>query len=161
MFLYMPMSITIENLQHAYDNGHTTQRALQEYLDILYPGERHRLRREVIVRPMNNENRLVFKNNFVEEPRNMSVRHALLRGTQQFFHTRKRRRMRSSTAATQVSPIRRVRRALKSTPKECPICYDKKTNLEALPCGHVFCVDCLTKWRRSSTACPVCRSETL
>lgn len=161
MFLYMPLSIRIENLQHAYDSGHRSQRALQEYLDIMYPGPIDRLRREVIVRELNNENRLIFKNNFVEQPRNMSVRHALLRGTQQFFDTRKRRRSRSSTLASQVSPIRRVRRHIRSVAKECPICYEKKNDIEALRCGHVFCVDCLTKWRRSSNACPVCRSETL
>ena len=160
MFLYMPLTISVEHLQRAYDGGHRSQRALQEYLDMMYPGQRHRLRREVIIRPVyDGTDRLVFKNNFTETPQTMSVGEALLRGTKTFFMNRNRRRSTSTRIACQVSPIRRTRHHLQSIPKECPVCYDKKSSLEALSCGHVFCTDCLTKWRQTSSTCPICRAN--
>lgn len=40
----------------------------------------------------------------------------------------------------------------------CGICRDALHQcLTVVPCGHNFCSVCLTKWRRSSAACPECR----
>ena len=46
---------------------------------------------------------------------------------------------------------------------QCPICFRHfKPNLHVrrMPCGHVFCSGCISRWVcRSSASCPVCRSE--
>ena len=46
---------------------------------------------------------------------------------------------------------------------QCPICFRAfKPNLHVrrMPCNHVFCSGCISKWVcRSSASCPVCRSE--
>ncbi|KAI9277986.1 hypothetical protein BC943DRAFT_332346 [Umbelopsis sp. AD052] len=49
---------------------------------------------------------------------------------------------------------------------ECSICMEPLSGLPlaALPCKHVYHIDCITTWIRSSAAavprCPVCRSKT-
>lgn len=46
----------------------------------------------------------------------------------------------------------------------CVICYDSVVNPNKIPCGHVFCGDCLRRWAKKSEengvspACPLCRS---
>tara|TARA_Y100001936_G_scaffold100254_1_gene98583 strand:- start:4660 stop:5151 length:492 start_codon:yes stop_codon:yes gene_type:complete len=42
--------------------------------------------------------------------------------------------------------------------KECSVCYGDENILETANCGHVFCIDCLTKWCNQSITCPVCRT---
>lgn len=152
MFLYVPLSVELKTLQEAFDNGHRTQIQLQEYLDIMYPGPLQRLRKEIIVR----QGHLVLKNNLVTN--NIQINHpvsqTLLQGTIQFF-TKKKRNHRHH----EITPLQRVRKPLLSTKVECPICYDEKRDVEALACGHVFCSDCLRKWRRTSVACPLCRAK--
>lgn len=46
---------------------------------------------------------------------------------------------------------------------QCPICFRIfKPNLHVrrMPCGHVFCSGCISRWVcKSSASCPVCRSQ--
>ena len=39
----------------------------------------------------------------------------------------------------------------------CPICYENKRNVIALPCKHLFCDFCLNQFDK----CPICRSSIL
>ena len=42
---------------------------------------------------------------------------------------------------------------------ECIICFDDMTTqLEALPCGHLFHEKCIRAWMKKSYNCPVCSS---
>jgi hypothetical protein len=40
---------------------------------------------------------------------------------------------------------------------DCPICYDKKPCLKALPCDHSLCSKCYLRLDKST--CPYCRTE--
>ena len=40
----------------------------------------------------------------------------------------------------------------------CPICLKTHNNWQ-LPCGHSFHKDCICKWFKSKTNCPLCRTE--
>lgn len=46
---------------------------------------------------------------------------------------------------------------------KCPICMDicinDKVNKALLPCGHVFCYECIDGVRKVKRQCPVCREE--
>lgn len=46
---------------------------------------------------------------------------------------------------------------------QCPICFRVfKPNLHVrrMPCNHVFCSNCISRWVcKSSASCPVCRSQ--
>lgn len=57
----------------------------------------------------------------------------------------------------------RAVRALEPAPdtSECSICMGggKPEPALKMPCGHVFCRNCLLGWLKRSCACPVCRSE--
>ncbi|KAF9512655.1 hypothetical protein BS47DRAFT_1039053 [Hydnum rufescens UP504] len=41
----------------------------------------------------------------------------------------------------------------------CSICYENEEALGALPCGHVFCLPCLTSHFGYSPSCPKCRDR--
>uniref|UniRef100_A0A171ACJ7 E3 ubiquitin-protein ligase rnf4-like protein isoform x1 n=1 Tax=Triatoma infestans TaxID=30076 RepID=A0A171ACJ7_TRIIF len=45
--------------------------------------------------------------------------------------------------------------------KPCPICFEDLANpdikVEATPCAHVFCSDCLVRALNVKSVCPVCR----
>ena len=43
----------------------------------------------------------------------------------------------------------------------CPICFNHPNEQSSLPCGHVFCVDCLNyiKSTAAPLTCPMCRSK--
>ena len=41
----------------------------------------------------------------------------------------------------------------------CPICFDDKNEMTTLPCGHVFCLDCMLTWFDQTISCPLCRSD--
>lgn len=43
----------------------------------------------------------------------------------------------------------------------CPICFDSCSNkkIATTRCGHVFHEECLTKWTRLSSTCPMCRRD--
>lgn len=43
--------------------------------------------------------------------------------------------------------------------EECPICYSPQVGKAYPPCGHVCCSECLGKWRKYRTICPVCTKE--
>jgi hypothetical protein len=49
---------------------------------------------------------------------------------------------------------------------ECGVCYDCLDYKVDIPCGHIFCYDCLTKWRlqckkdeKLHVPCPICRQS--
>jgi hypothetical protein len=50
-----------------------------------------------------------------------------------------------------------------ATPEEvrddCTICQDRPRAPVKLPCGHIFCYDCIAKWLSTKGTCPVCRAE--
>lgn len=41
----------------------------------------------------------------------------------------------------------------------CPICVDDigDDRMAITPCGHVFCIDCVTSWLAVNASCPACR----
>ena len=41
-----------------------------------------------------------------------------------------------------------------SNSPRCGICLDTLTDAYALPCGDVFCVDCIRRWLQDSPTCP-------
>ena len=42
--------------------------------------------------------------------------------------------------------------------KECTVCMEVKEDMRKLGCDNIFCIDCITRWSRTSNACPMCRS---
>ncbi len=40
----------------------------------------------------------------------------------------------------------------------CAICQDDKDDVVAVPCKHVFCKPCITKWKNMTPTCPCCRA---
>lgn len=40
---------------------------------------------------------------------------------------------------------------------ECVICMTKLFNVAIIPCGHQFHYQCLQKWLRYNSTCPICR----
>ena len=45
--------------------------------------------------------------------------------------------------------------------QSCPICLDplKNSNVEIMPCLHVFHSSCISEWREKSDNCPLCRAD--
>jgi len=39
--------------------------------------------------------------------------------------------------------------------KTCSICFRKAVLPRITPCKHVFCKDCIEKWRETSKKCPL------
>ena len=39
--------------------------------------------------------------------------------------------------------------------EQCEICIEKERNMACIPCGHVFCRDCI----KVGEQCPLCRTE--
>jgi hypothetical protein len=60
----------------------------------------------------------------------------------------------------QLSQLELLRLKLKELPI-CTICteelIEKKAEIE--PCGHVFCIECITKWAKIENTCPNCKQE--
>jgi hypothetical protein len=47
-----------------------------------------------------------------------------------------------------------------SAPIECAICYDNIKQQGILnSCDHAFCHECISKWSKESTTCPVCKQR--
>jgi hypothetical protein len=47
---------------------------------------------------------------------------------------------------------------------ECLICFDsynENTSLVKLKCGHEFEEQCIKKWFKSNTRCPLCKQQQL
>jgi hypothetical protein len=40
---------------------------------------------------------------------------------------------------------------------ECPVCLEEPTNKSLLPCGHVYCFECLKLVCQTKCVCPMCR----
>lgn len=43
---------------------------------------------------------------------------------------------------------------------ECPICYESPEYLCAIPCGHLYCRDCISKALAINKSCSICRKKT-
>ena len=41
----------------------------------------------------------------------------------------------------------------------CSICLSDIKNKTTTQCGHTFCKKCITVWNRTSSTCPMCRSQ--
>lgn len=43
----------------------------------------------------------------------------------------------------------------------CKICTENDKDIRLEPCGHLLCIQCLTKWQTDSAGygCPFCRAE--
>lgn len=39
----------------------------------------------------------------------------------------------------------------------CPLCLAKRKESTRLPCGHVFCWECVCRWLQQRKQCPLCR----
>ena len=47
-----------------------------------------------------------------------------------------------------------------NTKYECPICLGPGKNLcFTSKCKHIFCMQCIDKWKRYSQKCPLCRTQ--
>lgn len=42
--------------------------------------------------------------------------------------------------------------------RECSVCRDEICGPTTLPCGHVFCIGCITQWSLEKETCPTCRA---
>ena len=40
---------------------------------------------------------------------------------------------------------------------ECSICLEECENYIKLNCNHIYHYECISKWIKSSTTCPLCR----
>ena len=64
-------------------------------------------------------------------------------------------------SASELAALRE--RTATSSGDSCPVCLSpfraKKTSVVELPCRHVFCAKCTTKWMESHTTCPLCRLD--
>ncbi|KTA99663.1 Peroxisome biogenesis factor 10 [Nakaseomyces glabratus] len=43
--------------------------------------------------------------------------------------------------------------------RNCILCLMEMTDPSCLPCGHVFCWDCITDWTKENPECPLCRQR--
>lgn len=41
----------------------------------------------------------------------------------------------------------------------CILCLTNMTDPSCLPCGHVFCWECITDWTKENPECPICRQK--
>ena len=48
---------------------------------------------------------------------------------------------------------------LKRTMSDSSAASSSSVGIAKLPCGHYFCLDCITPWLNSHVTCPVCRAE--
>jgi hypothetical protein len=44
---------------------------------------------------------------------------------------------------------------------DCAVCLCAPTEPCKLPCGHIFCQECLERWLMTNPSCPICRREML
>ena len=41
---------------------------------------------------------------------------------------------------------------------QCPICWDKKCDIQLTRCGHFYHEECIKKWLEFHNSCPYCRN---
>lgn len=39
----------------------------------------------------------------------------------------------------------------------CILCMDNRKDVSAIPCGHIFCWECILEWLTTKNECPICR----
>lgn len=49
---------------------------------------------------------------------------------------------------------------LAAAPTECVVCQDELRSPLRLPCGHMFCEECISEWLERQATCPTCRAAT-
>lgn len=65
----------------------------------------------------------------------------------------------SSFAIIRTLSIKKEINKYDTSVENCPICYEKETNI-ITKCYHMFCIDCLqTHLNRNTNSCPLCRKE--
>ena len=66
-------------------------------------------------------------------------------------------------ALESMAPKQRYRKALVKHGTQCSVCLSSLTTnrrVRVLPCGHIFCAQCIDQWACTEHACcPVCRAE--
>ena len=64
-----------------------------------------------------------------------------------------------------IAPVLVYRGSMQCDDRSCVICQDDfrpRKHVRRLPCGHVFCSKCISKWTvRQSATCPTCRCSIL
>lgn len=46
------------------------------------------------------------------------------------------------------------------TDRTCILCMDTRVNSATIPCGHIFCWNCILEWLSQRNECPICREST-
>lgn len=47
----------------------------------------------------------------------------------------------------------------KDSTTSCPLCSNQRSNPTSTLCGHIFCWDCIYRWLRERSECPICRTS--
>lgn len=42
---------------------------------------------------------------------------------------------------------------------QCVVCSDNPKSPVVLPCGHIYCQQCVNEWSKHSNSCPVCHTQ--
>ncbi len=60
---------------------------------------------------------------------------------------------------TQKMPKKQKTKQPISVDNECPVCIDTMVSPCKLPCGHIFCYECLDTILDMKPRCPMCRQD--
>jgi len=64
----------------------------------------------------------------------------------------------SSSFTRDQAPNQRAAEKFGAAGYECPLCWENRVDLSALPCTHVFCTDCINERLRALKRCPICNT---